>query len=316
MSPWLSILIILISCLTLVKGVAYFIESVNHIAHKYNISTYTISFFLVALGTSLPELVVALNSSTSGKVALSFGDVMGSNIALLTIVIALPVFLTHRLSTKSLLHSKDLYFGTFLGFLPLVLLSNGNLSRIDGLILLSSYVFYLLVVFRKAQGIEVIRDSFDHTSTTRSALKFLASLFLMLASSELIVQAALNLSSALLVDLAFVGFTLTAIGTSLPEIAFSIGAINKKMHHQIMGDVVGSVIANSTLVLGTAVVISPIHVFSIAYWYVPVSFTALSLLVFSKFALSKHSISNQEAIALFLLYFGFLITELVFSFAK
>lgn len=305
---------ILLSSIVLVKSVELFISSVTKIAHKFQISGYTISFFLVAIATSLPETVVGITSAIDKSPILSYGVVIGSNIALLTLVVSIPVLFGVKISTRSILRTKDVYYALVFAVLPVTLLIDGVLTRTDGLILLSAYIIYAAVVLRRSHGLESVMEKIEHVNMWKQGILFLFSLGLLLASSEGIVQSALKLSAELGIGLSLVGLSITAIGTSLPEIAFVFGALRGHHHQEILGDVIGSIVANSTLVLGIAAAIFPIDLAHAQGNNVsPILFLVAALLLFIRFARSKEDLNKIEALLLLIFYIGFLAFEFLIA---
>ena len=306
-----SLVLILAGSITLVFAVNLFIGSSSKIAKKFGVSGYTISFLLVSVATSLPEVVVAVTSALEKTPILSFGDAMGSNVTLVTLVLALPILLNTNkgISTRTILHSKDAYYAILFGILPVLLAVDGTISRIDGGILLTLYIIYMFVVWRRSRGVEKIIEKIEQVNVWKQAVIFVLSLLLLLGASETIVQTALYLSSSLGWGLAFIGVSLTAIGTSLPEIAFTITASNGRFQQQILGDIVGSVVANSTAVLGTAAVIYPIEIGGDIGNTGLIIFFTIIMLIFIRFARTKEKVDKSEAIMLVLIYIFFLFSQ-------
>lgn len=307
----INILIILVSSVALVKSVSMFIEATSKLGHHFKISAYTISFLLVALGTSLPEAAVAVSSGLKGQSILAFGNSIGSNIALMTIIVAIPAIFTSGLVTREAIHSRDIYYTALFSALPLGLILDGTLNRADGIILLGSYLVYSIAVLRRAKGLESIIDTMEHTNIWVNLLEFTVSLGILIGSSQLLVNAAINLSVAAGIELGVVGLTLTAIGTSLPEIAFSIAAL-KNHKDEIVGDVIGSVVANSTLVLGLASALSPINLADFHSSTPTILVAVLVLLIFLRFVRTKEKIDTAEGLMLAAIYLLFVAGEFLF----
>jgi len=301
--------LILLASLVTIKSVNMFISSSSRLAQHLGISKYTISFLLVAVATSLPEAVVGITSAIKKTPILAFGDSMGSNITLLTIIIAIPVLLGTKMVTRRMLHSKDIYYATFFSFLPLIMATDNVISQIEGIILLISYAVYSAAVLRQSTGLERLLGSFEKTNIWRELAVFIISLSVLLGASQGIVYAALGISRMLGLALGFVGLTMTSLGTSLPEIAFVTSAIKKGTQDEILGDVVGSVVANSTLVLGIAATIYPINLGDTHFSISTTFFLVISILLFLKFTKSKESLDRTEGAILLCLYFLFIATE-------
>lgn len=293
-----------IASYVLLKSVEVFINSTKKIAHYFKISGYTISFLLVAVGTSLPEIVVGVTSAIEGNPILSFGNAIGSNIALLTLVIALPILIGGTISTRTILRSNDIYFSVIFAVVPLLLVVDGVLSRTDGLIMLLAYAVYFGTVMRRAKGLEAFMERFEHINIWKEFVLFAISLVFLIGSSEVVVRAAISISEILGLSLGFIGLTLTAVGTSLPEIAFVLGATGRRQDQTILGNIIGSVVANSSIVLGSTAVVSPIILINgnTLTGLSSIISLVLVLLVFLAFSRSKQNLGRSEAVFLLLMY--------------
>jgi cation:H+ antiporter len=311
MSTPVSIAAILIASIVLIQAVKFFIDSSSRIARHIGISAYTISFLIIAVATSLPETVVGITSALEGNPILSFGNAIGSNIALLTLVIALPVLFTTEkgISTRTILHSRDAYYSTFFAFLPIALIVDGELTSTDGIILLAAYVFYFILVWRRSSPIEHLLEKFEGVNIWKESVLFIFSLLLLLGASEVIVKSAQALSIQLNWGLTFVGLTITAIGTSLPEIVFTLGASKRRFQQEVLGDVVGSVVANSTIVLGVTSIIHPIKIKSGEMSFSSLLMLVFIMLIFLRFTRTKEKIDKFEAGVLLIMYFMFVGIE-------
>lgn len=306
----LNIAILVISALVITKAISLFIDSSSKLAHIFNISEYTIAFLVVSVGTSLPELVVAITSGLEQNSILSYGNTVGSNFVLLTLIVGLPILLNHKMSTKNLIISKDIYYGAFFMLLALAMALDGTITRIDGGILLIGYLVYSRAVLRRGTKLSAFLEKFEHVNAWKQWVIFALSLALLLVSSEGIVRAAVNISEQLHVSLGFIGLTLTALGTSLPELAFAFGIVKRHGNEdEIMADVIGSLVANSTLVLGAAATIFPIKLSASHLGFPTIIIMVLTLVLFLTFSKSDEEISRLEASVLIAVYILFITLE-------
>lgn len=306
----LNIAIMIVSALVITKSIALFIESSSKLAHILNISEYTIAFLVVSVGTSLPELVVAITSGLEKDSILAYGNTVGSNFVLLTLIVGLPILLNHNMSTKELIDSKDIYYGAFFMVLALTMALDGTITRLDGGILLLGYVFYTRSVLRRGTKLSAFLEKFEHVNIWKQGVMFALSLFLLLTSSEGIVRSAVNISNQLGLSLGFIGLTITALGTSLPELAFAFGIVKQHgKENEIMADVIGSVVANSTLVLGAASIIYPIKLGASHLGLPTIIVLILTLILFMNFSRSEEEISRLEASILIAVYILFISVE-------
>ncbi len=283
------------------------VTATTHIAHHLRISPYTVSFFLVALGTSLPEMVVGIASAVENKPTLAFANVIGSNIALATLITGLPILIYKEVTTKTINKRKDLQFSFLFAFLPVILALDKTIGRADGIILLISYVVYSYLSIRKSTSIEALVERLDTAKAIKQYLLFATALGGLILFSDGIVKSAIELSTILKVNLGFIGLSITALGTSLPELTYALRAVKENRSDEATGDIVGSIIANATIVLALTCVITPITVNSKDA--ISLIFLTLAIAMFLIFAHTRNKLSKKEALALVTTYFVFLIVE-------
>jgi len=309
----INIAVLLVSALIISRSIKIFIRSSTKLAQLLKISEYTISFLVISVATSLPELVVAITSGLKHNSILSYGDAIGSNLALLTLVMAIPVLIGNKISTKDIIKSNDIYYSAFFLTLALAMALDGVITRIDGGVLIAGYFYYSSSVLKRGTVLENLMDSFkrERTNVWKEGVLFALSLVFLLVASQGIVRSAIDISTNLDISLGFVGLTITAIGTSLPEIAFVVGIMNNAHGNkdEIMGDVVGSVVANSTLVLGTAAMFWPIDLGASRFGLSTIMIILSTLLLFLAFSKTDEEIDKREAIALLLVYVIFVSLE-------
>ena len=289
--PYLSFITVAIAGVILIKSVGWFIDSSSKLATRFNVSYYSASIFVVAVATSLPEIVVAVTSALGKNSILSFGNAIGANISLLTFVTALPILVGTSIATRTIIHNKDIY-----------------LAVVDGAVLLACYAAYTTYVMRRRDNAGTANGALEQTpiNTWKQGFLFLVSIFLLLVASELIVKSALTLSNDFKVSLGFVGLSITAVGTTLPEIAFSLGAIKKRHQFEILGNVVGSIVANSGFVLGIAAVIHPIELGQFEAGTISMLVLIFILLLYLRFSKTKEKLDKFEAIIMLAIYFAFI----------
>jgi len=307
----LNLGLILIASVILINAVKLFILSSSEISHHFGVSEYTISFLIVAIATSLPEIVVGISSAANGNPILSYGNALGSNIALLTIIVSIPAILNTGISTRTILHSKDVYVSIIFAITPIILTIDRVLSRPDGIILMLAYILYFILVLKRSTALEKLLIKFEKVNLLKQGIIFIFSLALLLGASEIIVKSAVNLSYQIGWGLAFIGLTVTAVGTSLPEIAFTIGATHGRHQTEILGDILGSVIANATAVLGITAIITPIEIENRTMWLSSATFLLVALLLFLEFTKTKEKVDKGEALFLIIFYLFFLAAELI-----
>ena len=207
--------------------------------------------------------------------------------------------------------SKDVYISSFFAILAVALALDGRVSKLDGYTLLAGYVIYSISFMRKNSHIHTLFHGYGRVNLLKEFLIFIMSLCLIIISGELVVRGAINLADALKISLGFIGLSIMAIGTSLPEIAYSIGLIKKHKQNEVLGNVIGSVSVNSTLVLGITAVIEPIVIVNGGISITTYIFAILVIALFLGFSKKDHDINKIEAAILLLTYIIFLVVEYI-----
>lgn len=259
------LIILIVSIAVLSRSASTVIGSALKLSSYFNINQLAVGFILVAVATSLPELSVSVESSLVGEGALAAGNVFGSNIANILIVLGIGAFLYGlKVSADNLRDAGMVLLLTTLISVYIIFSSSIQgraLNSIEGLVLLlifGAYVFYTLRRKRIPGGrpkVEVTKKQ-----ALSAFLSFCIGIVLVIVSSAFVVDSAVEIASSLGLAQSFIGATILALGTSLPELSTAIAALKKKQHGLVLGNIIGSNMANLTLVLGTASVISPIEV--------------------------------------------------------
>jgi len=311
---FLYILIFILSCLILARSGTRIVHALTRIAQFLEWGEFMVASLLMAFVTSLPELFVGISSALHQKPQLSFGDIIGSNIIVLTLVMGVGTLMAKRLRFKGKILQKSSFYAPFIASLPLLLIVDKKLSRVDGAILvLTSILYFYWLLHQKERFTKTLLKKFKNRSHFRSFLKdlgiLLGGVFLLLCSAEGIVWSSLNLAREFNLPLVIMGLLVVALGTSLPEITFGIKSIAMGHKEMIIGDAMGSVVVNSTLILGTVALICPFEISNFSPYFSGILFTIITALVFAVFAKTDREITKKEAIALIFVYILFLITE-------
>jgi len=264
-NPYIFSLAIVLGFATLVYGADKFVHGASTIARFLGISPLIIGLTIVALGTSAPEVFTSATAAFAGSPGIAIGNVLGSNIANIGLVLGCTALLTPMHIPRSLM-KLEIPALLIVSVASFGLLLDSNLSRLDGLILLA---MLLLFCHRLYHSNEVriqseleeesdIAEFLTHDKPLKCSMFLLAGLVLMVAGSYALVWGARSLALELGVSELIVGLTIVAIGTSLPELATSITSALKGHHELAIGNVVGSNIFNLLLVLPVPAFISPV----------------------------------------------------------
>lgn len=255
----------------LILGADSFVKGASGLALRFGISPFIVGMVIVGFGTSTPELMVNLTAVWRGSYDLAVGNVVGSNVANVGLILgtcALVAPLTVRM--KLLRVETPLLIGVSL--LLWLLCFDGTLGRIDGLVLVAGFAALMVYVVRDARDEPpVVKEELAETAATRTELwrsiaRLVIGLALLLYASHLMVGAALAIAAILGISELIVGLTVVAIGTSLPELASSLIAVWRGHGDIAVGNVVGSNLFNVLLILGATAAIHPLGVSRSLLW--------------------------------------------------
>ncbi len=249
-------ILILFFSFLLVRIADFVVHSLRKLSLKVSSSAFALSAVFVALGACLPEIVVAVASAFENKSSLSIGNIIGSSVANVSFLVGFIAVIFGKVGAHAPFFRHDFKF-VFLSLAVFLLLAiDGNFSKLDGLVLLFSYLFYLKV-FLSQSGREKHLSFGRHLATPHLPenlvfdFKLWEELFKMilgfgglLLSSWVIVKSAIEITSFLNISFFTVGFILIALSTTLPELAFSLRAIKDRENSMFLGGVLGSLIAN------------------------------------------------------------------------
>ena len=271
----MSFILLIIGFFFLIKGADLFVDGAASIARKFNIPSMIIGLTIVAMGTSAPEAAVSITSSLSGQNDMSVANVVGSNFFNILVVLGVSALIS-KLPVQKNTIKKDTPFLLIVSGLLLVFGINKYISRIEGLILLIVFVYFLYSTVKMAKSATNLDSSSDNEialaeSDTTTQTPILKTVILsvigilgIVIGGDMVVDSATSIATLLGMSANLVGLTIVAIGTSLPEFVTSIVAIKKGETEIAIGNVIGSNIFNILLVLGLATFISPITISTLA----------------------------------------------------
>ncbi|MBU0756536.1 MAG: sodium:calcium antiporter [Nanoarchaeota archaeon] len=310
----------IVACIFLVKSSDYLLKSLTKIASFFRINEFTIGFILMAVSTSLPELFVGIVAALNNQPLFSVGNVIGSNIMDLTIVIGIVTILARGIKIKSKIIKKDLIYMLLIVFAPVVLMVDhyfwaifrvkvpAGISRIDGAILILIFAFYIWSLFKQEKLFRKTMPRTNHFHIVKYFFYFILSFIFLIGSAKAVVEYATLLSIEMALPPLLIGLFIIALGTSLPELMFETKAVLAGHEEMAVGDLIGSVIANSTLVLGVTAIITPI-VGNALVFVSSTLFMILVAFIFLTFAESDKGLSWKEGMSMILLYLFFVILE-------
>ena len=267
----LFVLAIVIGLALLVWSADRFVDGAVGVARFFGMSTFLIGMVIVGFGTSAPEIVVSILSAMNGTPQLALGNAYGSNIANIALILGATALIAPVVVKKQAM-KLDIPVLILMTALTIFLVKDGSVSFLDGFILLFAFVavmsFNILHELknkrkRKQSEVQSVTDeasseSSESVSIAKSLLWLFVGLGILVGSSRMLVWGAVGMAQALGVSDLLIGLTIVAVGTSLPELASSIAAARKGENDLAVGNVIGSNIFNTLVVVGIAAVIAPI----------------------------------------------------------
>jgi len=313
--------LVLVFFLILIKATDLLIVNLKAFSKVSRMGDFVVTTLLLALATSLPEFFVGLLSALKGQPNLSLGNIIGANIANLTIVTGGAALIGGGLAVRGIFLRRDVFFTFLAGAAPLLLLLDRDLDRVDGIILLILYSFYSLwVLSERRRGMNqdqkesVTRHFFrelNYQKTKKEILFIFLGIFLLLFSADMIVRLATKIALSFNLPVFLIGLFLVSLGTTLPELVFEIKAIQSHKTSMVFGNLLGSIVANSTLIIGIVAIISPIKIKAFDEYLLATIVYVIVFMVFYFFIRTKRRLDRFEAALLIGFYLAFLISEFI-----
>ncbi len=314
MNVIINIIFIIIGFVLLMKGADFLVDGASAIASKFGIPQIIIGLTVVAIGTSMPELMVSASAALSGFSDLSIGNVVGSNIANILLILGTCAII-NNLEFK---HSTAKVESPFMIFVTILLFVMANMSnehiitRINGLILLTLCILYLAYnVYMAKKAKEIKQDKEDSMSITLAIIYVICGIAALKFGGDFVVDNATSLAKTIGISEKLIGVTIVSVATSLPELVTSITATRKGTVDIAIGNIIGSNIFNIVLILGVSSIISPIH-YAVSY-----NFDLMYLIVVSilfgiiPFIKKRYQMVRYQGIIFVLLYVAFIVRAII-----
>ncbi|HSM08833.1 MAG TPA: calcium/sodium antiporter [Gemmatimonadota bacterium] len=309
----LYLLLFLVGLVTLSLGADWLVTGASRIAAHHGVSPLVVGLTIVAFGTSAPELVVSTTAAVQGRAGLAVGNVMGSTVANVGLIVGLGAIVSPLVVQERLLQ-RETPLLVLLLFLVVIFSINGEIGRIDGLLLVGVFVVYLTFLHRWGATGDVLTDSLIEEAKQKAVaagrqyvnwIRLAFGLALLLLGATWLVDAAVALARMLDIPEEVIGATLVAVGTSVPELATTVSAAVRGMGDIAMGNIVGSNIFNLGLVLGVAATTAPLRIspFTVIAEVVPALVFCLALVPLS---MSGSEVSRFEGGVLLAGYAAFI----------
>lgn len=255
----MDILIFIISMAALIYGADHIIQQSEKIAMHFGISSFVIGATLVALGTSLPEMAVSMGASYKGNGDIAVANVIGSTIFNISLVLGTVFLIAKSITPDRDLFAKDSSWSLFPILVFLLMGLDGQLSRFDGILFVIIMIAYLIFLIQSDQMEEVEEDN-EPFKWGKTALFLTLGFVFVIVGADFAVESAGNIARGFGVSEWIVGLFLVAFGTSLPELVVSIKAALNNNADMAIGAIIGSNVANFSMVLGLSAIINPLNV--------------------------------------------------------
>lgn len=310
----LTYILFIVGFFILIKGADLLVDGASSIARKLNISNIVIGLTIVAFGTSAPEFIVNIFASINGNTEIAIGNVLGSNIANILLILGIAAII-YPISAKKNTVLKEIPFSLLaalvVAFTANDVLIDGNsasaITRADGLVFLGFFVIFLYYTLSITKSDEDINENpIKELSFTKSGLYILIGLTGLVLGGKWIVEGAVSIAGSFNISQSLIGLTVVAVGTSLPELATSAVAAYKKQSDIAIGNVVGSNIFNVFWILGVSSIIRPLPLTSDSNADILVNILASVILFFAMYVGKKHVLERWQGVLLVLLYAGYL----------
>lgn len=320
----IQISLLALGFVALVKGADVLVDGASILAKKLGVSELVVGLTIVAFGTSLPELIVSLLADSKGEPELAIGNILGSNIANILLILGVsalikPLTVTRVTVWREILFSMGaggvlavLVADEFLGLSTFV-----GLDAIDGIMLMTFFALFMYYSFGRARiDDKQAEEQIDHdhkASLANTFLKAAVGVAGLAVGGQLIIENAQSLAATIGINESIVGLSIVALGTSAPELAASVAAVRNNKVDIAVGNVVGSNIFNTFWVLGIAAIMNPLPFASSTYIDV-LAASAAGVLLFGFMAFTKprHTLNKTNGfvfLALYIIYVASLVVR-------
>jgi cation:H+ antiporter len=320
---YINIILIIVGLFLLLKGSNWFIDSATYIAKKFDVSDMVIGLTLVSIGTSLPELGANVYASLSNQGEVALGNVVGSNITNITLILGIGATLAGKLQIPKSLLTRDSIILVITYFLLIYisifnfLTPTSTILRWEGFLLLFFFIIYVFMLFKSKDINEEESESDEHfINTVLKAIIFFIIGFLMITiGAKISVDSVVAIATTLNISKEIISGTIIAFGTSVPELAVTVISIKKNKNNLALGNIVGSCIFNILLVMGVAVVIRPVNIsLDMSTVFMPMMlFSGALLAIFMRIGYQLARWEGIVLISLYLVYIAYNMKQVLFS---
>jgi len=306
---------LLLGLAVLVKGADWLVDGATSIARRLKISDLVIGLTIVSLGTSAPEFFVSVVSSLRGDTEIAIGNVLGSNIANIFLILGISAIIRPLAVTRGTVWKEiplSLLAAVLVGVMANDIIFDNDgfsaLTRTDGLTLIAFFIIFLYYTFSIAKNGEAESEGvkIKQHSLARSSLLIVVGVAALAAGGNWVVDAAIDIATTMGVSETFIALTIIAVGTSLPELVTSAVAAYKGNPNIAVGNVVGSNIFNVFWILGVSSIINPLPFNSENNFSVLMAIAASLSLLVMMFVGKRHHLERRDGIIYVILYIAYI----------
>lgn len=289
------------------------INSVENLAHRLRISSFALSFFVLGILTSIPELSVGLNSIINNRPEIFVGNLLGASLILFIFVIPILAIFGNGVKLVHQLTEKNLIFSLLVVATPVFLIADGLLTRTEGVFLIFIYIILFYFIEKKGGLLKIFEENTlpKKKNLIEISTRLIFAIGVIFFTSNFIVNQTIYFSEYFGVSSFIISLIFLSLGTNFPELSLAIRSVAMGKKDIALGDYLGSAAAN-TLFFGGLTLLNGKRVTFGNYTIQTLLLTLLGLGVFYAFARSKNDISRKEGLTLLLVYVLFIVTELLF----
>jgi len=291
------------------KAAEVLVKNLSHIAKYYNLNNFVLGFVILGFFTSSPELFIGIDSTLKNIAQVSVGNLLGGSIILLSLTVGIIAILNRGVSIKKAFRLKDMLLLTLYISFPAILILDGNISRVDGLILIAFYFLIISWLWKTESHVKVFLENQRKKSLKKDWLLAILALIGVMICAYFVVDVSVKIVQLIKLPYILLGILVFSLGTNMPEITIAIKAKHFKEQGLSLGNILGSAFAN-TFILGIISIVKPIPIIRIAPILITVLFLYWLLVVFTHSAETDRKISFKEGLLHISIYLLFIIMQI------
>ncbi len=296
--------LLILGFVLLVKGADFFVDGASSVAKLLKIPSVIIGLTVAAMGTSAPEAAVSISAGLAGNSDIALSNVVGSNMFNLLVVVGVSAVICPMVTEDSIL-KRDIWWSLGATAALFVAMLDMKITRTEGILLLCGIITYIVILVRSALKNRTQGEEVKTMSPVKSVLCIIGGLAAVVIGGDLVVDNAVLIAKAIGMSETFIGLTIVAMGTSLPELVTSIVAAKKGDSGLALGNVVGSNIFNFMFIVGAASAITPINASGILL--IDVAIIAVSTMVVYVFCRTGKKTTRLEGLACLAIYAAYAV---------